>query len=220
MRVLVVDDEEHVQRVIAQALRADGHAVATAVDLATARELAFETDVIVLDLNLPDGSGIELCRELRAAGATTPILMLTALTQVASRVRGLDAGADDFVGKPFAVSELRARVRALGRRGATPRGLVIGLGDVVLDFAGRRARRAGKEVAVTSREWAILEMLAKRGSRVVPKSELLEGVWGEASDSANDSLEVLIGRLRRKLSTDVIRTLRGEGYALAEGRRS
>ncbi len=217
MRVLVIDDEAEVRSVVARALRADGHAVATAEDLESARERVAEgTDLIVLDLRLPDGFGLELCRELRADGSTVPILLLTALSQVALRVEGLDAGADDFLGKPFAVAELRARVRALGRRGALPRGLTYRNNDLVLDVAGRHATRAGQEVAITAREWAILEILVRRAGRVVSRLDLLESVWGDASETAASSLEVLVGRLRRKLGSDLIRTLRGEGYALAE----
>lgn len=217
MRVLVVDDEAEVRSVVARALRADGHAVTTAEDLESARERVAEgAELIVLDLRLPDGFGLELCRELRADGSTVPILLLTALSQVALRVEGLDAGADDFLGKPFAVAELRARVRALGRRGALPRGLTYRNDDLVLDVAGRHATRAEQEVAITAREWAILEILVRRAGRVVSRLDLLESVWGDASETAASSLEVLVGRLRRKLGSDLIRTLRGEGYALAE----
>ena len=216
MRVLVVDDEEDVRSVVARALRSDGHVVATAMDLKDARERYVEgTDLIVLDLRLPDGFGLDLCRELRAEGSPVPVLVLTALSDVASRVRGLDAGADDFLAKPFAVAELRARVRALGRRGSLPRGVIHTYEDVVLDIAARRAQRAGCEVAVTAKEWAILELLAQRSGRVVSRLDMLEGVWGDASESAASSLEVLVGRLRRKLGANLIRTLRGEGYALA-----
>jgi DNA-binding response OmpR family regulator len=217
MRVLVVDDEADVRSVVARALKVDGHAVAVAADLHSARERAIEgTDLIVLDLRLPDGFGLDLCRELRAEGSTVPILLLTASSHVTLRVEGLDAGADDFLAKPFAVAELRARVRALGRRGALPRGLTYRHEDIVLDFAGRHAERAGRVVAVTAKEWSILDILAQRAGRVVSRGDMLEGVWGEASESAASSLEVLIGRLRRKLGAHVIRTLRGEGYALAE----
>lgn len=220
MRVLVVDDEADVRSVVARALRADGHAVVTASDLEAARVQLAEagTDLVVLDLRLPDGFGLDLCRALRAEGSVIPILLLTALSQVALRVEGLDAGADDFLGKPFAVAELRARVRALGRRGALPRGLIYTCGDVVLDFAGRHGARAGKDVAITAREWAILEMLARRSGRIVSRQDLLDGVWGDTSDAASSSLEVLIGRLRRKLGNELVRTLRGEGYALMEPR--
>jgi DNA-binding response OmpR family regulator len=218
MRILVVEDDAVVQSAVARALRADGHAVATASDLAAAREyVTGGVDLIVLDLRLPDGFGLDLCRELRRDGSLAPILVLTALSQVARRVEGLDAGADDFLPKPFALAELRARVRALGRRGAMPRGLVVTLDDVVLDFAGRAAHRDGKVVSLTAKEWAILEVLARRSGRLVAHVDLLEGVWGEVNETLVDTLGVLIGRLRRKLGTQVIRTFRGEGYALAEG---
>jgi len=219
MRVLVVDDEADVRSLVARALRADGHAVATAADLESARQrVAGNTDLIVLDLRLPDGCGLSLCRELRASGATTPILLLSAFSHVALRVEGLDAGADDFLAKPFAIAELRARVRALGRRGPLPRGLIYTRKDLVLDFAGRQATRSGRRAAVTSKEWAILEILARRAGRVVSRQDLLDGVWGDASETTSSSLEVLISRLRRKLGPDLIRTLRGEGYSLIEER--
>lgn len=218
MRVLIVDDEADVRSVVARALRSDGHVVAAASTLADAREQLFEgTDLIVLDLRLPDGFGLDLCRELRSSGSDVPILLLTALTAVALRVEGFNAGADDYLAKPFAVAELRARVRALGRRGPLPRGLVYEMDGVRLDFAARRATRGGAEVAVTAREWAILEVLAKSAGRVVPRWDLVESVWGESTEAAMSSMEVLIGRIRRKLSTDLVRTLRGRGYALHEG---
>lgn len=220
MRVLVIDDEADLRSLVARALRAEGHAVALASDLRSGRERFGEgADLIVLDVRLPDGFGLALCRELRAEGSPVPILLLTAHSEVALRVEGLDAGADDFLAKPFAVAELRARVRALGRRGALARGLVYLHSDVALDFGGRTATKAAQNLAVTAKEWAILEILARRAGRVVPRSELLDCVWGEASESASNTLEVLIGRLRRKVGADLIRTLRGEGYSLAEGRK-
>lgn len=218
MRILVVEDDDVVQCAVARALRADGHVVVTADDLQSAREnVVSGVDLVVLDLRLPDGFGLELCRELRREGSPIPVLLLTALTDVARRVEGLDAGADDFLAKPFAVSELRARVRALGRRGATPRGFRLALGDVELDFGGRQARRAGQQVSLTAREWTILELLARRAGRLVQHADLLESVWGEVNETVADTLGVLIGRLRRKLGAELIRTFRGEGYALAEG---
>ncbi len=217
MRVLVVDDEVDLRSVVMRALAADGHVVTTASNLETARELLVEgPDLVVLDLGLPDGSGLTLCRALRAEGSTVPILILTANSEVARRVEGLDAGADDFLSKPFSIAELRARVRALGRRGTLPRGLRYTFNDVVIDFAGRRAMKKLQPIAVTSREWAILELLGQHEGRVVSRSDLLEGVWGDATDAASGSLEVLIGRLRRKLGPDLIETLRGEGYSLVK----
>ncbi len=219
MRVLIVDDEAELLSVVTRALTRDGHAVSTAGTLAAAREeVAVSPDVVVLDLSLPDGVGLTLCRELRAARSQVPILVLTAHAEVARRVEALDAGADDFLAKPFAVAELQARVRALGRRGPLPRGLIHEQAGLVLDFAARHASKSGVQVPVTAREWAILEVLARRDGRLVPRAELLESVWGEATESASGSLEVLVARLRRKLGGEVIRTVRGEGYALGEER--
>lgn len=219
MRVLVVDDELELRSVVARALTQDGHAVSTAADLMEARDaVCAETDLLVLDLTLPDGFGLSLCRQLRAERSAIPILVLTAHGEVARRVEALDAGADDFLAKPFAIAELRARVRALGRRGPLQRGLIHTQGEVRIDFAARQAEKRGAEVPVTAREWAILEVLARRAGRLVPRDQLLESVWGEATESASGSLEVLIARLRRKLGNEVIRTVRGEGYALGHER--
>ncbi len=217
MRVLVVDDDPDVRYVLERALQRDGHAVATAVDLASARAAleASDTDVIVLDLGLPDGSGVDLCRALRAERETVPVLVVTARSEVARRVEALDAGADDFLAKPFAIAELRARVRALGRRRVVPLVTsVVTLGAVVLDLSARRATREGKVVPMSPREWAILESLTARAGRVVSRFAMIEEIWGDRDEAHGASLEVLIARIRRKLGDDLIRTARGEGYAM------
>ncbi|MEI6162621.1 MAG: response regulator transcription factor, partial [Roseococcus sp.] len=134
---------------------------------------------------------------------------------VSSRVACLDAGADDFLPKPFAIAELRARVRALGRRGPLPRDLLRRVGDVTLDITARRAARGDEAVPLTAREWALLELLAARAGRVVPRGEILEVVWGDDTDRAAASLDVIVARIRRKLGHDAIETLRGIGYRLA-----
>jgi len=218
MRVLVIDDDEELRDLVARALIRDGHVVVTAgsTQHARAQLIEHETDLIVLDLGLPDGSGKDLCQDLRNEGSTTPVLVLTAQNAVASRVACLDAGADDYLGKPFAVAELRARVRALGRRPQNARSFVYRCDGVRLDFTARRATVDEREAPVTAREWSILELLAARSGRVVSRSELLDGVWGDGSEAASASLDVLIGRIRRKLAATVIRTVRGEGYALGE----
>lgn len=215
VRLLVVDDDPDVQRLLLRALERDGHVVAGASSVASAQEslLRQSPDVIVLDLGLPDGTGVDLCRNLRSTGHTTPILFLSARRDVGQRVAGLDAGGDDFMGKPFAVAELRARVRALARRIPFAPTFRVEIEDVVLELGSRRALRAGQEVSLTAREWAILEALAQRRGVVAPDS-LLEVVWGDVSPSARGSLDVLLARIRRKLGPQIIRTLRGEGYAL------
>jgi two-component system, OmpR family, response regulator len=217
MRLLVVDDDVEVRDLLARALERDGHvvsAVAT-IDQAQAVLKSSGVDLIVLDLALPDGDGLSLCRQLRAAQNDVSVLMLTAHSDVTVRVGSLDAGADDFLGKPFAVAELRARVRALGRRRSGPLAKsVIQRASVLLDFSARRASKQGRSIDLTAREWIVLEALAARQGRVVARRELLMESWGEATEATSASLEVLIGRIRRKLGNDPIRTVRGEGYAL------
>ncbi|MBX3226947.1 MAG: response regulator transcription factor [Labilithrix sp.] len=220
MRVMVVDDDADVLSVVGRALAADGHVVVPADSVAATRALLAtqEPHLLVLDLALPDGGGLELCRQIRADGYAFPILILTARSDVAARVHGLDGGADDYLAKPFAVAELRARVRALGRRATaglvgTTRAARVLRGDLVLDFGARQATRSDVAVPVTPREWVILEILASHRGDVVPRSMLLEHAWGEATEAAGKSLEVLVARLRKRLGAGVVRTIRGEGYA-------
>jgi DNA-binding response OmpR family regulator len=222
--VLVVEDDAETRRVVEEALQADGHRV-TAVgrgDAATRAVRAGGIAAVVLDVWLPDGNGIDLCREWRSAGLRVPILMLTARTDVSSRVKGLDAGADDYLGKPFALSELRARLRALLRRG-TPAGgeQVLERGGLRVDFARRQARAGAVEIPLTRRELDVLERLFWAGGRAVQRDDLLDELWGRATPEAAASLEVIVARLRRKLEEPaggpLIRTLRGYGYALAGG---
>ncbi|MEZ4405218.1 MAG: response regulator transcription factor [Polyangiales bacterium] len=164
MRVMIVEDDAETRALLSRALSRDGHAVAEAASVAQALELASERecDLVVLDLGLPDGEGTTLCAELRRRGHGAPVLVLTAHGAVSSRLACFDAGADDFLAKPFAVAELRARVRALGRRGALPRGLSRRVGDVELDVTARRATRGGEALPITAREWAVIELLAAR----------------------------------------------------------
>lgn len=221
VRLLLVDDHPELVELVRRAFVADGHLVRTANTAAAADEaLADEPfDVIVLDLGLPDGSGLDVCRRLRSAGLPTPILMLTAQTAVDQRVESLDSGADDFLGKPFAIAELKARVRALGRRLALPTALAWVQGHRSLDFARRKALVAGTEVPLTAKEWSILEVLFLSQGRVVSRARLIEEVWGHEGDSAGSSLEVLVNRIRKKLGAELVRTVRGEGYAIAEALR-
>ena len=216
MHLLVVDDHPGLRDMLAQAFERERHRVTLASTLQAAHEAvdADPPDAIVLDVELPDGSGLQLCRDLRAREIWIPILLLTAHGEVRQRVEGLDAGADDFLAKPFAIAELRARMRALGRRGPIERRSVVQVGDVTLDLGACLAMRDGTEAPITSREWSILQLLAARRGRVVERSTLLESLWGDTSERANSSMEVLIARIRRKLGSEVIRTIRGEGYAL------
>jgi two-component system OmpR family response regulator len=220
MRVLVVDDHDEVRSLLQRALARDGHLVRVTESLEEARGAlaGHDVDLVVLDLGLPDGEGLDLCREIRRAGGALPILVLTAQSHMNRRIEGFQAGADDFLCKPFAVAELRARVQALGRRGVLPRGTRVRLDRVELDLAARRATLGGREVPITAREWSILDLLVRRDGRVVPRDEILELVWGDAGAGASASLDVMIGRIRRKLGEGLVRTLRGEGYALGTGK--
>src|SRR5688572_15134267 len=218
MRILVVDDHEEVLELVGRALMRDQHQVSTATSAEQALSLLSEEDVelMIVDLGLPGASGLELCRTLRARGSEAAILILTAESAVASRVRCLDAGADDYLTKPLAVAELRARVRALSRRTRSVPLARIPSQGVELDFARRRALVNGKQVPVTGREWEILSLLHAEAGRVVPRSVLLERIWREGSDAAAASLEVLVGRIRKKLGEGIVRTVRGEGYAFGD----
>ncbi len=179
---------------------------------------ATEYDGIVLDVGLPDESGIELCRRLRAHGIDTPVLMLTARTSVTDRVSGLDAGADDYLAKPFDMQELFARVRAMTRRGAAPHTPVLAVGDLRLDPASRRVEVAGNEVELVGKEFAMLETLMRDAGNVVSRFALLEHVWDGDSEHSSNVITVYIKNIRAKIDTpdqpSHIETIRGAGYRL------
>jgi DNA-binding response OmpR family regulator len=216
VQVLVVDDHLPTRQLVQRSLEQASHAVRTAVSCEEAEDAALSKtfDVVVLDVMLPDGSGIDLCRRLREAKRSVPILLLTARGDVRDRVAGLEAGADDYLVKPFAILELMARVKALGRRGPAYRDGAVTFGSVVIDFEARRVSMAGREVPLTAKELAIVEVLAWRQRSVVPREQLIECVWGDVSDSAAASLEVLLTRIRRKLGPNagLLQTVRGVGY--------
>ncbi len=214
MRVLVVDDDEETRELVGAALAREGWETVLAASEVDARRQASAAhfDVLVLDVMLGPGSGLALCAGLRRDGIETPILFLSARGTVDARVHGLDAGGDDYLPKPFALKELCARVRALGRRGAALRPDRVVLGALVLDFATRKALHEDRAVPVTAREWDLLRVLADARGRVVPFEDVLERAWGEPSERARASLEVIVARLRKKLVP--IRTVRGVGYAL------
>jgi two-component system, OmpR family, response regulator len=218
MRLLVVDDEVEMRELLSRNLGRI-HGVKTAATCQEADHMLAEShfDVLLLDVMLPDGSGIELCSRLRSRDIDTPILLLTAKGDVRSRVAGLDAGADDYLAKPFALSELRARVAALGRRGPLRRDRAVVIGALVVDLEGRRARLRDRPLPLTAKELAIVELLATRSGKIVGREELLESVWGVATDSARASLEVLIARIRQKLGAEagLLQTVRGVGYLLS-----
>jgi DNA-binding response OmpR family regulator len=216
MRVLVVEDQRVLCDRIAEGLRDQGMAVDVAYDGATAMDVSSFTsyDVIVLDRDLPRVHGDAVCARLVAGPATARILMLTAAAEVEDRVDGLNLGADDYLGKPFAFTELVARVRALARRSpsAPP---VVQRGDLTVDRARRRVRRAGREIALTRKEFGVLEMLLAADGGVVSAEELLEHVWDTSIDPFSNTVSVTVSRLRRKLGgPQLIETVVGSGYRL------
>jgi DNA-binding response OmpR family regulator len=220
MRVLLVEDERKVASFIARALRENAYAVDVAESGEKALELGTEVtyDAILLDVRLPGLSGIEVCRELRQRGIEAPVLMLTARGLVEQRVEGLDAGADDYLTKPFALAELLARVRALVRRGFHSGNARLRYADLVLDRHRRRAARGEDVVPLTAKEFALLELLLLRAPELVTRTEIVEHVWDCHFDSETNLVEVYINRLRQKIDQNrparLIHTIRGIGYRL------
>jgi two-component system, OmpR family, copper resistance phosphate regulon response regulator CusR len=223
LRLLLVEDEPDAAAMLAKGLREESYAVDVAPDGERALESAFvnDYDLIILDVMLPGRDGFAVCRELRAGGAAAPVLMLTARDAVEDRIAGLDTGADDYLTKPFDFDELLARVRALLRRGPALRPAVLEVADLTIDTRARRVSRAGREIDLTGKEYALLEYLARRAGEVVSRADMAEHVWDENYDPFSKVIEVFIQRLRRKIDegrgVKLIRTRRGEGYVLTSG---
>jgi two-component system, OmpR family, response regulator MprA len=224
MQVLIVDDEPAVRSSLSRALELKGYGIGTAADgghaLALARHTRF--DAVVLDVMMPGIDGIEVCRRLRHAGNDTPILMLTARDAIGDRVAGLDAGADDYLVKPFALEELLARLRALLRRNTEngERPVVLRFSDLEFDTGAHEVRRGKRRVELTRTEYLLLEQFMRHPRQVLTRSIIFERVWGYDFGSGSNSLGVYIGYLRRKLEADgearLVHTVRGVGYVLRE----
>jgi two-component system response regulator MprA len=223
MRVLVVDDDPAVRQALDRALRFEGYTTELCEDgvTALAAHAARPADAVVLDVAMPRMDGLEVCRRLRAAGDATPILLLTARVAVADRVAGLDAGADDYLVKPFALEELLARLRALLRRaGPSDDGEVLRFADLSLNPGTREVRRGDRRMELTRTEFLLLELLLRNARQVLPREVIFDRVWGYDFGANSNSLEVYIGYLRRKTESGgeprLLHTVRGVGYVLRE----
>jgi two-component system response regulator MprA len=224
MRILVVDDDAAVRESLRRALQLEGYDVELAADGAEALDLlkldGTGADAVVLDVSMPRLDGLEVCRRLRRGGSTLPVLMLTARDEVADRVAGLDAGADDYVVKPFALEELLARLRALLRRSSGSTDDVLRFADLELDPGTRIVTRGGEPIELTRTEFSLLELFMLNPRQVLTRSVIFERVWGYDFGFGSNSLDVYVGYLRRKTEAGgrprLIQTVRGVGYALRE----
>lgn len=220
MRVLLVEDDRRIANFVAKGLRENTYAVDVAADgeAALYQSAINVYDAIILDVMMPVKNGFAVCRQLRETGVKTPILMLTARDAVEDKVVGLDAGADDYLTKPFAFDELLARLRALLRRGVEIRPPRIVVSDLEIDTAGQRVWRAGREISLTTKEYALLEYLAREKGKVVGRAEIAEHVWDESFDAFSNLIDVYVKRLRTKMDEGftgtLIHTRRGLGYIL------
>jgi len=222
MYILIVEDNKILSDIISEELKAQGHAVDSAEDGLEGKEmaLAFDYNLIVLDVMLPKIDGFTLCADLRKAGKSTPILMLTAQDSYENKVRGLDSGADDYLTKPFSSAELYARIRALLRRFYGASSSTLSIGSINLDTSTQKVTADGKEIALTGKEYSIFEYLLYNRNAVVARYMIEEHVWGSDYDALSNVVDVLISNLRRKLCTPkngaVIKAVRGMGYELTE----
>ncbi|MGJ4905434.1 response regulator [Bradyrhizobium sp. HKCCYLS2058] len=216
MRILLIEDDTILGAAVRDQIVSDGHSVDWVTRLDAAREYLGTAayDLLLLDLMLPDGRGIGLLRDRRAKGDVTPVIILTALDQLSDRIEGLNAGADDYMIKPFDLSELTARLNAVARRYAGNPNPLIRIGDIQIDLAARSIARAGKNIALTAREWVLLETFLQRPRQVLSKSLLEERLYSFGEEIESNTIEVHVSRLRKKLGHAVIETVRGLGYRL------
>lgn len=218
MRILLVEDDRVIATAIREQAESEGHSVdwAARLDAADDALATAQFDLILLDLMLPDGRGLPYLRALRAKGAKTPVIIMTALDQVSDRIEGLNAGADDYLVKPFDLSELSARVGAVSRRYSGNPNPRIELGDLSIDLAARSLARGGRPVPLTAREWVLFEAFLQKPGQLLSKSMLEQRLYSFDAEIESNTIEVHISRLRKKLGADRIITERGLGYRLAQ----
>ncbi len=218
MRLLLIEDDALIGSAVRDSLSADGHRVDWADRLADAEDhlAVADYDLILLDLMLPDGRGIPFLKARRAAGLKTPVMILTARDQISDRIEGLNSGADDYLVKPFDLDELSARLHAVHRRASNQPAPVLSFGDVEIEPAARRVTKAGRNVTLTSREWAVLDALSGAVGHVLSKSVIEDRLYGFGTDIESNAVEAHVSRLRRKLGRDLIVTERGLGYRLVK----
>ncbi len=216
MRVLLIEDDPGLGEAVRDHIAGEGHAVDWVRRLADAEAAcaAVTFDLILLDLNLPDGRGMDFLRRLRKSGNMTPLIVLTAMDQISSRIEGLHSGADDYLVKPFDLSELSARLLAVSRRYGGNPNPHIAIGGLAIDLAHRTVLRDGQRADLSSREWAVLERLLRRPGAVVSRSQLEESLYEFGAEIESNAVEVYVSRLRRKLGADAITTIRGVGYRM------
>lgn len=216
MRILLIEDDTILAPAVRDQIVSDGHSVDWVTRLDDARDHLRSTayDLLLLDLMLPDGRGIGLLRELRARGDVTPVIILTALDQLSDRIGGLNAGADDYLIKPFDLSELSARLNAVARRYSGNPNPLVRIGDLHIDLAARSITRAGRRIGLTAREWVLLETFLQRPRLVLSKAQLEERLYSFGQEVESNTIEVHISRLRKKLGYPIIETVRGLGYRL------
>ncbi|MBI4920396.1 MAG: response regulator transcription factor [Devosia nanyangense] len=218
MRVLLVEDDLALGGAVHDHVAAQGHAVdwVTRLDAASDARLTVDYDLILLDLGLPDGRGLDFLRRMRKAGDTTPVIIMTAMDQLSIRIEGLNAGADDYLVKPFDLSELLARLGAVARRyGGNPNPM-LAIGPLEIDRGRRQAKVEGHVLDLTAREWAVLERLALHPGILVSKAQLEDALFAFGAEIESNAVEVYVSRLRKKLIADLIHTVRGLGYRLGE----
>ncbi len=216
MRVLIIEDDHALGEAVREHVASLGYGVDWMKRLDDGREAlaTIPYELVLLDLNLPDGRGLELLRDLRRRGSVVPVIILTAQDQIASRIAGLNSGADDYLVKPFDLSELAARVGAVARRYAGNPNPLLRVGDVDIDLAQRFVKVAGKAVDLTAREWAVLERLAKRPKAMVTKADIEDSLYEFGGEVDSNTVEVYVSRLRKKMGREIITTIRGVGYKI------